>query len=371
MPHIPHLLKRMALLAALAAFPLRAAQLVPVDVPPLEGAEPEQRFGTDASRPYTPPADVVNHPRAPVFAVNANEPDSKPLPVYRIAPDTYFLFGNIAEVDAVNRGFNGNAGFVVTREGVIVIDALGTPYLGRRIIATVRSVTDQPIRYLVITHAHPDHYYGASAFAELPGVKIISHAGTEDYVYSSTIERSVAYRKVFLPREMENFRAVVPDILLGGGHPARLTLKLGGKTFDIFDVGRHHSHGDLVVHQVEDKVLWVSDLAFNGRVTYIGDGHIGEIAPMQAWVRKHFPDVRLMVPGHGAPQTAPFPMLDYTGNYVRALTERMKALQGQGLGLQESVAQAGLPEYSREPLYELNHWINANHVYRVVEEEAF
>ena len=357
--------------ATLASTAAQAAELVPIDVPPLEGAEHEQRFGTDANRPYTPPADVVNHPRAPVFAVDAGAPDTQPLPVHRIAPDTYFLFGNIAEVDAVNRGFNGNAGFIVTDEGVIVFDALGTPYLGRRLIATVRSLTDKPIRYLVITHAHPDHYYGAAAFAELPGVKIISHAGTESYVYSSTIEHSVAYRKVFLPREMDDFKAVVPDILLGGGHPARLTLKLGGKTFDIYDVGRHHSRGDLVLHQVEDKVLWVSDLAFNGRITYIGDGNLREIAPMQEWVKKHFPDLALMVPGHGAPQTAPFGMLDFTGNYVRALRARMEQLYARGLGLPEAVAQAGLAEYSREPLYELNHWINANHVYRLVEEEAF
>lgn len=366
-----HTTNLLALMAVLAAAPVPAAQLIPVDVPPLEGAEPEQRFGTDASRPYSPPAEVVNHPRAPVFAVDAKDPDCKPLPVHRIAPDTYFLFGNIAEVDAVNRGFNGNAGFIVTPEGVIVIDALGTPTLGRRLIATVRSVTEQPIRYLVITHAHPDHYYGAAAFAALPGVKIISHAGTEGYVHSGTIERSVGYRKVFLPGEMRDFMAVVPDILLGGGHPARLTLKLGGKTFEIHDVGQHHSHGDLVLYQANDKVLWVSDLAFNGRVTYIGDGHIEEIASMQDWVKKQFPDLVLMVPGHGAPQTPPFAMLDFTGNYVQALIERMRRLHAAGLGLREAVPRAGLAEYSQAPLYELNHWINANHVYRVVEEEAF
>ncbi|MCS6786281.1 MAG: MBL fold metallo-hydrolase [Thiobacillaceae bacterium] len=359
------------LLLCLLARGAAAAALVPIDVPPLEGVEIVQRFGTDPARPYMPPAGVIDHPRAPSYAVDAARPDTAPLPAYRIGPDTWFLFGNIAEVDPVNRGFNGNAGFIVTDEGVVVIDALGTPYLGRRLIATVRAVTDRPIRYLVITHAHPDHYYGAAAFAELPGVRIISHAGTEKYVHSSTIQHSVAYRKVFLPREMEGFKAVVPDLLLGGGHPARLTLKLGGKTIDIYDVGHPHSHGDLVVHQVEDKILWVSDLAFNGRVTFLGDGNLREILPMQTWVRRQFPDLALMVPGHGAPQTPPFAMLDFTSNYVQALLERMRALYAAGHGLQEAVARADLPDYAHAPLYELNHRINANHVYRLVEEEAF
>jgi glyoxylase-like metal-dependent hydrolase (beta-lactamase superfamily II) len=347
-----------------------AAEFVPIDVAPLEGADPQQRFGTDPDQAYMP-EEAVNHPRAPVFVIDANDSDCAPLPYYRIAPDTYFFFGNIAEVDGNNRGFNGNAGFIVTGDGVLVVDALGTPYLGRRMIATIRSVTDEPIKYLLVTHAHPDHYYGAAAFAELPGVKVISHAGTGDYVRSDTIERSVAYRKVFLPREMENFRAVVPDIMLGGGNPARLTVRLGSKTFHIYDVGHHHSHGDLILHQVEDGILWVSDLAFNGRVTYIGDGRLREILTMQDWALRTFPDIRLMVPGHGAPQTPPFAMVALTGAYVEALTAKMRAALDQGKGLQEAVAESDLPEFAQVPLYDLNHRINANYIYRVLEEESF
>jgi glyoxylase-like metal-dependent hydrolase (beta-lactamase superfamily II) len=347
----------------------QAAELVAIDVAPLEGAGP-QRFGTDPNQAYLP-KEAVDLPRAPVIVVDPGDSDCTPLPYYQIAPDTYFFFGNIAEVDGVNRGFNANAGFVVTRDGVLVVDALGTPYLGRRMIATISSVTDKPIRYLVIMHAHPDHYYGASAFARLPGVKIISHAGTEAYVHSSTIQQSVAYRKVFLPKEMENFHAVVPDILLGGGNPARLTLKFGDKIFDIYDTGFHHSHGDLVMHQVKDKILWISDLAFNGRITYIGDGHLHEIAAMQDWMMHTFPNITLMIPGHGAPQTPPFDMVARTRRYVDALTAKMRQAIDAGKSLQDAVADSDLPEFENVPLYGLNHRINANYVYRVLEEESF
>lgn len=358
------------ILSLLLPFAAMAAKQVPVEVPPLEGADIQQQFGTDPASAFMP-KQAVNSPRAPVFAVQANDPDSKPLPYYQIAPDTYFFFGNIAEVDGINRGFNGNAGFVVTRDGVLVMDALGTPSLGRRMIAAIRQVTCLPIRYLVISHAHPDHFFGASAFADIPGLRIISHAGTEDYVYSPTIERSVAYRKVFLPREMDNFHAVVPDFLIGGGNPAHVSVKLGGKTFEIYDTGFHHSHGDLVMWQKEDRILWISDLAFNGRVTFIGDGHVEEIDAMQDWIAKQFPDIALMVPGHGAPQTAPFSMVGNTRRYVDTLTAKIRASILEGQSLQDAVRMAGIAEFESWPLYELNHWINANFVYQNLEQELF
>ena len=353
-----------------ASLPLPAATLVPIDVEPLEGADINQQFGTDPAKEYLP-KEAVNSPLPPVYVVRTQDPDSKPLPCYQVAPDTYFFFGNIAEVDGYNRGFNGNAGFVVTQDGVLVVDALGTPALARRMIASIRQVTRKPIRYLVITHAHPDHFYGASAFATTPGLKVISHAGTEEYVYSSTIERSVAYRKVFLPKEMQGFKAVVPDILIGGGNPAHISLRFGGKTFEIYDVGHHHSHGDLLMWQKEDRILWISDLAFNGRVTYIGDGHLPEIDAMQDWMTKTFPNVALMIPGHGAPQTAPFDMVAKTRRYVDGLTDKIRASLKEGESMQDAVAHADLPEFKDWPLYQLNHRINANFVYRTLEEDLF
>lgn len=357
-------------LSLLLSSSVPGARLVPIDVAPLEGTDINQQFGTDPAKAFMP-KQAVNSPRPPIYVVRTQDPDSKPLPCYKVAPDTWFFFGNIAEVDGYNRGFNGNAGFVVTREGVLVVDALGTPALARRMIASIRQVTHKPIRYLVITHAHPDHFYGASAFAALPGLKVISHAGTEDYVYSSTIERSVAYRKVFLPREMQHFNAVAPDILIGGGNPAHISLRFGGKTFEIYDVGHHHSHGDLLMWQKEDRILWISDLAFNGRVTYIGDGNLPEIDAMQDWMTKTFPDVALMIPGHGAPQTAPFDMVAKTRRYVDSLTEKIRASLKQGESMQDAVDHADLPEFKDWPLYELNHRINANYVYRLLEEELF
>ena len=86
--------------------------------------------GIACAQAELPSQQAIDTTTLPDTILAASDADSKPLPYYKIATDTYFLYGNIAEVDGKNRGFNGNAGFVVTRDGVVVIDSLGTPKLG-------------------------------------------------------------------------------------------------------------------------------------------------------------------------------------------------------------------------------------------------
>lgn len=326
--------------------------------------------GAGAAR-HTLPAHAIDTPVLPHTRLGADDSPDDTLPFYRLAPDTYFFYGNIATIDADNRGFNGNAGFVVTDEGVIVIDALGTPRLGQRLIATVRSVTDQPIRYLILTHNHPDHAYGASALRALDGVQVVGHPGMAEYLVSPTFEQSVEYRRGLLPQDMAGFTAVAPDLLVPAETFGRLRLELGGRTFDVYNSGHHHSHGDLVVHQVEDGILWVSDLAFNQRVTYIGDGHSAALLAAHDWLQKTFGDIRLMVPGHGSAQRPPFPMLAATRAYVEGLRARMRQQLEADRSLQDAVAAAAMPDWAQVPLYEENHRANASFIYRELEPEFF
>lgn len=340
-----------------------------------EPPEQDPRFGTDPERHHLPER-AVDTDDIPNIVLRAGDRDDEPLPYYRIAPDTYMLYGNIAEVDRYNRGFNGNAGFVVTPEGVVVIDALGTPKLGRRLIATIRQVTGAPIRYLILTHNHPDHSYGAVAFRRLGGVTIVAHEGTLDYLASEALERSVAYRRSFIPEDMEGFEAVVPDVLLGGApRRARLVIRLGGRTFEVWDVNRHHSYGDLVVHQVEDGVVWISDLAFNHRLTFMGDGSLHAAIKAQDWLLERFAGARLMVPGHGSAQSPPFAMVRRTRDYMRALQDFMTRAVEEGLDLQDAVERAEkdprFEPWRGDRLFELNHRPNANFVYREVERALF
>jgi glyoxylase-like metal-dependent hydrolase (beta-lactamase superfamily II) len=332
--------------------------------------EVENDYGTDPARTWYPDS-AIDSTDIPNIVLRESDAPDEPLQVYPLNKRTWLLFGNVAVADAYNRGWTGNAGFVVTDDGVVVIDALGTPKLGKRIIATIKTVTDKPIRYLIVTHNHPDHAYGAIAFKRLGGVTIISHEGAEQYFNSGRWETSVEFRRSIIAPDMQDFEFVLPDIAIDGDVFSRHNIVVGGVTFEMYNVGPHHSFGDLVVHQVEDKIVWVSDLAFNGRTTFIGDGNSQQALTSIDWLATTFPDVRLMVPGHGSAQTAPFPMVEKTRSYIERLRKIMAQAIEDDLELQDAIEQANFDDWKNTRLYGANQPANASFIYRELEEELF
>lgn len=327
-------------------------------------------FGTKAGKTVYPET-AIDTTETPNIVIDESSNPDKPLKFYEISKDTFMFFGNVAEVDEVNRGSNGNAGFVITDKGVVVIDSLGSPKLGKRIIASIREKTDKPIRYLIITHNHPDHAYGAPAFRALKDVTIIGHEGTLKYLNSDRIDHSVAYRRTFIEADMEGFEAVKPDVLVGGERFSKYSFTLGGKTFDVYNTGAHHSYGDLVVHQLEDNIVWISDLAFNQRVTFMADGGSQSAMEGQDWLLEKFSDAKLMVPGHGSAQTAPYEMVSKTQSYMKLLRKTMGKAVEDDIELQDAVESSEFEEWKDVQLYELNHRKNLEFVYREMEQELF
>lgn len=110
---------------------------------------------------------------------------SAPMKLIQVSPHAYYVEGASALGSPFNRNFISNAGVIVAPDGVIVVDALGSPALAQELIGLVRGVTDKPIKYVIVTHYHADHIYGLQTFTE-QGATVIAHAKAKEYLGSDT-----------------------------------------------------------------------------------------------------------------------------------------------------------------------------------------
>jgi glyoxylase-like metal-dependent hydrolase (beta-lactamase superfamily II) len=195
----------------------------------------------------------------------AHADDADVLVPSRVSAHGWFFEGHAGMASAANRGFMSNAGFVVTNDGVVVFDALGTPVLGRAMVAAIRKVTPRPIRRVVVSHYHADHVYGLQALKDA-GAEIWAYRKGEAYFTSGVADERLAQRRVDLyPWVDEKTRVVRPDTWLDGD----VDFRMGGLTFRLVYSGGGHSPEDLMMYVVEDGLLYAGDLIFSGRIPFV------------------------------------------------------------------------------------------------------
>ena len=122
---------------------------------------------------------------------------AEPMRLQRVAEGAWFVQGEAALGSSANRNFISNAGVIVTGDGVVVIDALGSPPLAEELIAAIRELTPQPIRHVIVTHYHADHVYGLQAFKAV-GATVIAHQAGRAYLTSETARLRMAASRIDL-----------------------------------------------------------------------------------------------------------------------------------------------------------------------------
>ena len=280
-----------------------------------------------------------------------------------VAPDVWFVQGETALGSAANRNFISNAAFVVTGEGVVVIDALGSPALAGELIAEIRRITRQPIRHVIVTHYHADHIYGLQAFKQA-GATIIAHPLGRAYLESETARlRLKASREELFPWIDERTRLVPADRWLEAEDS---TLVLGSYTFRIRHMGPAHTPEDLVVYLAKGGVLFAGDLVFRGRIPFVGQ------ADSRQWIASLSTLIdfkaKLVVPGHGPVSTDPQADLALTRDYLEYLRQTMGEAARNLDPFDEAYAKVDWSRYEKLPLFRAANRMNAYNTYLLMEQ---
>jgi glyoxylase-like metal-dependent hydrolase (beta-lactamase superfamily II) len=282
----------------------------------------------------------------------------------RVSPHAWYVQGDSGMASAANQGFNSNAGFVVTRDSVVIIDALGTPPLGEALLAAIRRVSDKPIRRVILTHYHADHFYGLAAF-KAAGTEVWAHRAGREYFTSGEAAARLAQRqKDLFPWVDEHTRLVEADRWLDGD----TRFEEGGLHFRVSFLGPAHSSEDLLVGVEEDGVVFCGDILFAGRIPFVGS------ADSRRWLAAI--DVlaglkpQILVTGHGAHSTDAGADLTLTRDYLLYLREQMGRAVDEMIPFDEAYARTDWRRFSKVPAFEAANRINAYGTYLTLERES-
>jgi glyoxylase-like metal-dependent hydrolase (beta-lactamase superfamily II) len=262
------------------------------------------------------------------------------------------------------RGSEGrpNAGFIVTSAGVAVIDALASPRQGEQLLRTIRSVTREPIKWLILTHHHPDHHFGAIVFRRL-GARIIAHPDRRVLASEAGEDALMAdWVRVVGLDAMRGFEfADRPDVPVTRAD----TLTAGGRTIAISHPGAAHSAGDLMVWLPRERVLFAGDLLIEDGVTMVVDGNSSQLLEALAAIDSLRPTTA--VPGHGAIPGDPTALVAKTRAYITGLRSAMRAAVERGTPMGRALRP--LPPADQNRPVSLNSRQRRNAVRVYLEEE--
>jgi len=241
----------------------------------------------------------------------------------RIATDLY-------KVENINNG--GNVCFLVSRRGVLIVDAGYYPSGSRKVVDLIGRLTSKPVRYVVLTHCHTDHVGGIGGYPE--DATIIGHSNLKSNIdrfvkpgidsFREELEKygedSLRLRLGDLFDDRFNMVVKYPDIEF----EEQYSVDLGNYTVDLTYAGPCHTTDNIYVLFREQKALHTGDLVFNGRHPFVSSAYGADPESWGRSVREWSTrDIEVVVPGHG--ETGGVEILsaqaDYFDTLIRAAAE--------------------------------------------------
>jgi len=275
---------------------------------------------------------------------------------------------------AIENSIGGNIAFLVTRKGVVVVDAGSTPSNGKKIITLIRTVTRKPIKYLILTHLHGDNINGISAYPK--DVQIIAHANLEKNYIKCNEQQLKKYKENILPNYIENLRIQIDsfkskqseeyqnlikeyntnidyfeDIKLIKFRKPDITftdfyrLKIADERIIIEYPGPGHTFNNVIVKFSFHNVIHTGDLVFNKLFPYTIEEHGVDI---YNWVKilddLYKENIFTVIPGHG--EVGEKILIKEQADYFKKLAQEVEQLKKQDFTLDQIIEKCDPKDFN-------------------------
>ncbi len=259
-----------------------------------------------------------------------------------------------------NSGHNNNLSFVITNDGVLVVNGGACYELAKALHAEIKAITDQPVK-LVVNENGQGHAMLGNSYWKEQGVPIIAHTdgkeAFEEYA-NDILSRMQAYNK----DKAKNTVITLPDETFEG----RKVIKMGDTQIELISFGPAHSPGDISVWLPQKDLIVAGDMAFHQRMPPIFE-ETETAAWLESWELFAQMKATYVIPGHGKP-TNMTEVTKYTKGYLIFIREKVGGVLEAGGELEDSYAIDQSPYAHLDTFEELSRR-NAGRVFREMEFE--
>jgi glyoxylase-like metal-dependent hydrolase (beta-lactamase superfamily II) len=252
-----------------------------------------------------------------------------------------------------------NAGFILTDEGVVVVDSQMNEDLAKELLTEIRRLSSLPILYIINTHYHGDHTFANHVFS--PSKGIIAHENTLKFLQEHGDEHLQQFERFYGPEQSKGIKITLPTKTLQD----QMTLTLKDRTIQILYLGIGHTNSDLVIYLPQEKILFSGDLVYVSRLPWLVDGNTRQW--LKTLEKLKALDFKTVVPGHG--KVGDRQAVQRFEVYLTDLRAAVLTAMLHGASLDEMKQNIRLPAYQQDLKY--SDWLplNIEKVYHEMQEE--